>query len=226
VKDLALPLKILISPLKTFTQLAQSPNVKGLISLSAFVVIAVAAALYASATRIYLTINGNSQPTSFLVTDAFNSWFTANLAVSLFGVLFYWLVFATGLALLSRLFAGKQVSLRVVFPDLAYLLSVFVILYAVRAAMYLALPTIPFGINYWPPAGDTDVNAAVNLMTETWSPLYVYQFGYFFSMAVYVWLIILGAIAVKALREISWSKSILVSAACFFIPLFLQIGPV
>lgn len=196
---------------------------KGLISLSALVVIVIAAALYASATRIYLTIN--SQLTSFLVTDAFNSWFTANLAVSLFGVLFYWLVFATGLALLSRLFAGKKVSLRIVFPDLAYLLSVFVVLYAVRAAMYLALPTIPFGINYWPPAGDTDVSAAVNLMTGTWSPLYVYQFGYFFSMAAYVWLIILGAIAVKTLREISWSKSLLVSAACFFIPLFLQIGP-
>lgn len=223
VKDLVLPFKILISPFKTFTQLAQNPNVKGLISLSALIIIVIAATLYASAARIDLMIN--NQSTSFLATDAFNSWFASNLAASLISVLLYWLVLATGLAMLSRMFAGKQVSLRVVFPDLAYLLSVFVILYAVRAAMYLALPTIPFGINYWPPAGDTDVNAAVNLMTETWSPLYVYQFGYFFNMVAYVWLIVLSAIAVKTLREISWSKSLLISAACFFITLFLQIGP-
>lgn len=223
VKDLFLPFKILISPFKTFTQLAQNPNVKGLISLSALIIIFIAATLYTSAMRINLTIN--NQSTSFLATDAFNSWFASNLAASLVSILLFWLVLATGLALLSRMFAGKQVSLRVVFPDLAYLLSVFVVLYAVRAAMYLALPTIPFGINYWPPVGDTDVNDALKLMTETWSPLYAYQFGYIFNMVAYVWLIVLSAIAVKTLREISWSRSLLVSAACFFITLFLQIGP-
>lgn len=222
VKDLVLPFKILISPFKTFAQLAQNPNVKGLISLSALTIIAIAATLYASAARTDLTIN--NQHTSLLATGTFNSWFTSNLAISLISVLLYWLVFATGLALMSRMFAGKQVSLRAVFTDLAYLLSVFVVLYAVRAAMYLALPTISFGISYWPPVGDTDVNAAVNLMKETWSPLIVYQFGYIFSIVAIVWLIILGAIAVKALREISWSKALAVSAAGSFITLFI-FGP-
>ncbi len=222
-KDLILPFKILISPFRTFSQLAQKPNVKGLISLSALFFVVIAATLYASAARIDLMING--QRTSFLLTDAFNSWFASNLAISLFSVLLFWLIFATGLALLSRILSGKQVSLRVVLPNLAYLLSVFVILYAVRTVMYLALPTISFGISYWPPVGDTDVNAALKLMTETWSPLYVYQFGYYFNMVAFVWLIILGAIAVKALREISWSKALVVSAAGFFIALFL-FGPV
>ena len=221
-KDLILPFKILISPFRTFSQLAQKPNAIGLISLSALVFAVIAATLYASAARIDLMING--QRTSFLVTDAFNSWFSNNLAYSLVSTLLYWFIFASGLALLSRILGGKQVSWRVVFPGLAYLLSVFIILYAVRAVMYFALPSLPFEIGYWPPVGDTDVSAAVKLMSDTWGPLYVYQFGNYFTLVTFVWLTILGAAAVKALREISWGKAVAVSAVGFFITLFL-FGP-
>jgi len=222
MNDLVLPFKILISPLKTFSQLSQSPSVKGLISLSVLVVVTIAASLYASAMRIDLNIN--SQPTSLAVTNGFSSWFVNNLAISLFYVVMYWLVFASGLALLSRTFGGKQVSLRVVFLGFAYVLPVFIVLYAVRALIYLALPSIPFGISYWPPVGETDVNAATKLMTDTWGPFLAYQFGTYFTFVAFVWLIALGAIAVKALRELSWGRALMVSAVAFFIALFL-FGP-
>jgi len=213
---------ILVSPIKTFSQLAQKPSAKGLVSLSALILLVTATALYASATKIDLEING--QRTSFLVTEAFNSWFASNFATSTLGILLYWLIFATGLALISKVFGGKEVSWRVLFLGLAYLLSVFIILYAVRAAMYLSLPSIPFKISYWPPVGETDINATIKLMTETWSPLYAYQLGTIFTFIAFAWLVILGAIAVRAFRQVSWGKATAVSLIGFTITLFLM-GP-
>jgi len=219
IKDMILPFKILISPLKTFKQLAREPRSKGLISLSALILVVTAAALYASATKIDLDING--QPTSFLVTDAFNGWFASNFASSAVSILLYWLIFASGLALISKTFGGKEVSWRVMFLGLAYLLSVFIILYAVRAAMYLALPSLYFSNSSWPPMGEDQVNAALDLITKNWGPLYAYQFLTFFPLVVFAWLVMLGAIAVKTLREVSWAKAIAVSVIGFTVTLLL-----
>lgn len=222
MKDIVLPFKVLISPIKTFSQLALNPSWKGLVSLSALILVANAAALYASAAKIILNIDG---PTSFLVTDAFNGWFASNLASSSLSILLYWLLFASILVLISRLIGGKEVSWRVLLLSFAYLLSVFIILYAVRAVMYLALPSIYFDmVSSWPPMDEAQVDAVLNRMTESWGSLYVYQFGTIFTFVAFVWLVILGAIAVKALREVSWGKAVAVAVIGFSIALFL-FGP-
>jgi len=215
-----LPFKILISPIRAFSQLAQKPSVKGLVPLSALILVATAAAVYASATKIDLQIDG--QRTSFLVTEAFNGWFASNFASSAFSILLYWLIFASGLALVSRMFGGKEVSWRVSLPSLAYLLSVFIIIYAVRAAMYLTLPSLYFeGISSWPPMNQSEVDAVFSLITERWSSLFAYQFLTFFPFVAFAWLVLLGAIAVRALREISWGRALAVSVIGFSITLLL-----
>jgi hypothetical protein len=136
IKDFILPFKILVSPLRAFSQFAQKPGGKGLISLAALILVSAAATIYASATKIDLNING---PTNLILTDTFNGWFVNTLAYTISNLLLFWLAFAVGLTLISRLGGGKQISSRVLLVGFGYLLSVFIVVYVVRAAMYLAL---------------------------------------------------------------------------------------
>jgi len=222
VKDLALPFRILISPLKTFRQLAQNPNLKGYVSLSALLVVLTATTVYAFASKIFLNINGR---TSFLATDLFNSWFTSNFASTLFYIVFYWLIFASGLALISKTVGGKETSWRALFIVLGYLLSVFIILYAVRTVLYLSLPPLYFEqSSSWPPVEQVEADAALTLISQDWGRLYTYQFLTYFPLIAFAWLVILGAIAVKVLREVSWARALMVSVIGLFITLFL-FGP-
>lgn len=220
IREIFLPFTILISPIKAFSQLAQRPAAKGLISVSALVLIAAAAAQYASATKIIIEING--EPTSFVATDLFVTWLTNIFLSTSFSILLYWLVLASGLALISRTFGGKQISWRVLYVSFGYLLSVFMVLYAVRAVVYLTLPSLYFeNVSSWPPLDQVQVDYALNLMAENWGSNYVYQFGSFFTLVAFVWLVVLGAIAVKTIREISWRKAAAVSIIGFSITLFL-----
>jgi len=217
IKDIVLPFKILISPLKTFRQLAQKPDAKGLVSLSAVLLLVTAASLYASATKIDINIDG--QRTSLTATNVFNGWFASSVAITILSILLYWLVFASGLALISRILGGKEISLRALFVCLAYMLSVSVVLYAVRVVVYLALPSVYFETSSsWPPV---DVDAASNLFEQSWSPLFAFQFGTVFTFVAFLWLVLLGAIAVRAQREFTWGKAFAVSFAGFSITLLL-----
>ena len=217
--DLLLPLRVLVTPIRTFTQLAQRPAAKGLATLAALILIILAAAQYATATKIFLTIN--DQPTGFIATDSFANWFTSTLTSTSFFILVYWLITAASMALVSRFFGGKQVKLRSSLVILAYLLSVFMVLYAVRTITYLALPPITFATGSWPPVDEAATNSALDLIHQNWGSLLVYQFGSYFTFVALVWLVFLGAIAVKAMREISWTKASLVSVTGFMIAVLL-----
>jgi len=217
--DLLLPIRVLVTPIRTFAQLAQKPTAKGLITLAALLVIIVAASQYVTATRIYLTIN--DQPTSFVLTDSFINWFTNILESTSIFIVLYWLIIAASLALISRFFGGKVVKLRTSLVIFAYLLSVFVVLYAVRAITYMALPPITFAAGSWPPVDETAINAALELISQNWGGLLIYQFGSYFTFVALVWLVLLGAVAVKTMREISWTKASLVSVTGFMIAVLL-----
>jgi hypothetical protein len=206
-------------PLKTFGQLAQRPTTKGLVTLAVLIFVVAAAAQYATATKIFLTIDGQS--TSFIATESFANWFTNILTSTSFYVVLYWLIFASGLALVGRFFGGKEVKLRNSLVILAYLLSVLIVLYAVRAVTYLALPPITFETGSWPPVEQAAKDAALSRISQDWGSLLVYQFGSYFTLVSFAWLILLGAVAVKAVREISWTKASLVSVAGFMIAFFL-----
>lgn len=215
-----LPFKVLISPSKAFNEIAQNPSFKGLFPLSALILVVIAATLYAFASKIVLNING---PTSLLATDFFPSWYTNVFVSTLVYIILYWSVFASSLALLSKMLGGKETSWRAVLVVLASLLSVFIILYAVRALMYLALPSIYFTDNSsWPPVSQSpEESAAFALFSQSWSSLSVYQFLNFFPWFALAWLVALGAMAIRALREVSWTRATIVSVICFAIALIL-----
>jgi len=219
IMDLMLPFRVLVTPLRTFGQLAQRPTAKGLVTLAALILGVIALAQYATATRIFLTVN--DQPTSFVATDSFTNWFTNILASTSFFVVLYWLIIAAGLALVSRFFGGKEVKLRNSLVIFAYLLSVFVVLYAVRAVTYMALPPITFETGSWPPVDQAAIDAALERISQNWGNLFIYQFGSYFTFVSLVWLVLLGTIAVKTMRDISWGKASLVSVTGFMIAVLL-----
>jgi Yip1 domain len=207
--DLLLPLRVLVSPIRTFTQLAQRSTAKGLITLAALIVLIVAAAQYATATRVYLTID--SQSVNFTATASFTTWFAGILGSTISFIVLYWLIIAASLALIGRFFGGKAIGLRTALVIFSYMLSVFIVLYAVRTITYLSLPPITFDVSSWPPTDEVAINAALERISQNWGSLLVYQIGSYFTFAALAWLIILGAIAVKTMREISWTRAALVS---------------
>ena len=215
-RDLAMPLRVLASPFGAFKQLATNPTPKGLVSLVAFVIVASAAALYASATRIVLTID--SQYVGFSATSVFSNWFLGALTMTLFSIALYWLTAAAGLALISRFSfkSSKVISLRTSFVIFGYLLSVFVVLYVVRAALYFALPQITFTSSTLP-----EIDEVRTLVTQNWAPLPVYQLFEYSAYAAFVWLFLLGAIAIRAMKEISWFKACMISLTGFLLTLTL-----
>jgi len=218
--DLILPFKVLVMPLGTFRQLAQRPAAKGLVTLAALILVVSALGHYAFATKIILRVDG--QLTSFLATSGFADWFTRTFAQTLsLYILMYWFMFALGLALAGRSFKGRETTLRNSFVILGYLLSVLVVLYAVRAVMYLALPSIPFEISSWPPSEQVEIDNVVTLISEIWRPLFIYQFGMYFSLVAFAWLVLLGGVAVKTMREISWAKASIVTFVGFLFPVVL-----
>lgn len=219
VKQMLLPLKILISPVKTFGQLVHKSALKGLLSLSALILVATAATLYTFATKVFVNIN--DQPTSFLAADSFSNWYISYLVSTTFGIVVYWLIFATGLVLISRMLGGKDISFRILFPDLAYLLSVFVILYAVRTVVYWTLPSLYFSeLSHWPPINDAEISSAVSVIEKNWGSL-PSEIDFIFSFASFAWLAILGTAAVKVLRELQWKRAILVSVIAITFTFFL-----
>jgi len=219
-KDLALPFRILISPLNTFKQLAANPTAKGLVSIVALVIVVSAVAVYTSATKIVLTIDG---PVGFTVTSSFMNWFLGALTTTVISIALYWLTVAAALALISRFaFRGsKAISLRTSLVVFGYLLSVFIVLYAARAVMYSTLPPIPFPSSTWPPTIQTEKDEADRLITQNWTPLPAAQLLYYSTWVAFVWLALLGTIAVKTMKEISWFRAALVSVTGFLLTLTL-----
>ena len=215
-RDLAMPAKIIVSPFDAFKQLATNPTAKGLISLVAFVILVSAAALYASATKIVLTVDG--QYVGFIATSGFSNWFLGALTMTLFSIALYWLTAAASLALISRFSfkSSKVISLRTSFVIFGYLLSVFVVLYVVRAALYFALPQITFTSSTLP-----EIDEVRTLVTQNWAPLPVYQLFEYSAYAAFVWLFLLGAIAIRAMKGISWFKACMISLTGFLLTLTL-----
>lgn len=220
VSDVFLPFKVLISPSKAFDQLVQNPSLKGLIPLSALILVAVAATVYAFAGKIFLNINGE---TSLLATSFFANWYASAFLSTIFYLLMYWGVIASGLALLSKTFGGKSAPWRSVLVALTCLLSVFIVLYVVRTLMYLALPSIYFSQNSsWPPISQSPEESAVlTMFNQNWASLLVYQFMNFFPWVALAWLSVLGAVAIKALRQISLTRASIVSVICVVIGIVL-----
>ena len=100
------PLKVLVSPFKTFREMSQNPQAKGLLLVLALLLAATAGTQYTSASKIFLVING--QPTSLLNSNIFTGYMISSLVDIALIFLANWIIYAGALFLLVKAFGEKE----------------------------------------------------------------------------------------------------------------------
>jgi len=135
---LALPLKVIISPFKALKEIAQTPDIKGIVLIAGLVLLATAGLYYAYSVKVFFLINGT--PTSFLSSNMFSGFITSVLTQSVLLFAFNWLIYAGVLFLVMRAFGQKGGSWRLFFILVGYAFSVMIIQSAVSALLIATLP--------------------------------------------------------------------------------------
>lgn len=214
------PLKVLVSPFKTFKEMTQNPQVKGLIVLIALLLAATAGTQYASASKVFLRIN--TQPTSLLASNMFAGYMISSLVD--IAIIFFanWIIYAGALFLLIRAFGEKGGRWRSFFILVGYVFSVFIIRMGVTAALILTLPNLPVAISTWPPATENDYTTYINQVDAIWTPTLASQVASFLTWIFYGWFVILGVAAVHASVEITRGKAAMISVGAYLINFILS----
>jgi hypothetical protein len=221
LKSLIYPFEVLFSPLKAFKKIAQYPDIKGLVTVVGLVLLASAGLQSFWASKIFLTING--QPTSLIATDYFSNFLLQGLMQSVLIFAFNWLIFAGALLLIASVLGAKGGGWRPFFILVGYAFSVFIVRTAITAALVSTLPQLSFSFSVWPPASEADVTLAQDQISAVWGPTFAFQAGAYFNLIIDAWLVILGAIAVRAYREVAWSKAATISVTAYLVYFTLRL---
>jgi len=225
LKALVYPFNVLVSPLKTFKQMVQYPDIMGLALIIGLLLLSSAVVQYAAASKIILNIN--AQPVSLLESSYFQSLLITGMIESVFLFVLNWAIFAGALLLITTLMGAKGGSWRLSFILVGYAFTVFVVRTVITAALVSTLPQLNLSnLSSWPPSTETEQTYYFNQVNSVWGPSVASQALQVVNFAVDVWLVILGTIAVRVYREISWSKAaiIAVTAYLMFFTLRLFLG--
>lgn len=214
LKSLVYPFEVIVSPFKAFQKIAQNPDVRGFVLIVGLILLATAGVQFPSASKIVLTID--TTPTSLLATNLFSGFLFSAMIETVFVFLLNWLIYAGALLVIARMLGEKRSPWRPFFILVGYAFSVFIIRVAVTAAMISTLPQIDFQLASWPPATQADATLASDKINAIWGPTLVFQVGLYFNLLIDAWLVMLGAIAVHASGEISWSKAAMISVTAYF----------
>ena len=223
---LALPLKVIISPFKALKEIAQTPDIKGIVLIAGLVLLATAGLYYAYSVKVFFLINGT--PTSFLSSNMFSGFIISVLTQSVLLFAFNWLIYAGVLFLVMRAFGQKGGSWRLFFILVGYAFSVMIIQSAVSALLIATLPEIHFSsLSTWPPSTQDEITIANAGIQENWGPTPAYQalayFNFPYVNLIDIWLVMLSVIIVHTFGEISWGKAAAISVTAFVLRFFLKI---
>jgi len=220
LKAMFSPLKVLFSPVKTFREAAQDPQIKGLALVLALLLATTAITQYVSALKISLIIN--NQPTSLLASGLFTEYMLSTLVYMVLIFFFNWIIYAGALLLLIKAFGGKGGPWRPFFMLAGYVFSVYIVRMGVTAVLISTLPDLPLELTTWPPISEDDHRVYVDQVNALWAPTLALQMMPFLIWIVYGWFMILGAVAVRASKEIAWGKAAMVSLGAFLINFMLS----
>lgn len=212
------PLKVLISPFKTFREMAQNPQVKGLVVVLALILVATGGIQYVSATKIFL-----AQQTSLLASNMFTGYMLSSLMDTALTFFVNWIIYACVLILLTKVFGGNARPWRTIFILIGYAFSVFIVRIAVTTVLISTLPELHLAISTWPPATKADYTVYVNQFNAIWAPTLASQTASFLVWIVYVWFVMLGAIAVHASTGITRGKATIISVSAYMINFILNL---
>jgi len=218
---IAYPFRVIVSPLKAFKEIAQNRSVLGAVVLFALILVTNAASLYASASKIILTID--ESPVSLLASGMFSDFMltsSAETAISFFTI---WFVYASVLFLLMRILGEKGERWLPFFILISYVFSVFIIRAIVTSILISTLPDLPLDLSKWPPATIEDYTVYTDKFNAVWAPTLASQVTTFVFLIVYGWFIGLSAVAVHASREIAWRKALMISLIAYLVNFTLSL---
>jgi len=220
IELLASPFKVIVSPFKAFTNIAQNPDVKGVILVAGLVLLATTGAFYAGASKLTWTVD--DQFTSLLTSNMFGGYIISGLTEITFVFFTTWVIFAGALLFISRAFGQQEGSWRTFFVVIGYVLSVFIIRMAVDAFLISTLPAIPMSFP-WPPATEEQANQFLEMIRNMWSPTLAYQLRSYVILGTDIWMVGLGAIAVRAMQTVRWGKALIFSVTAYLVIFMLRL---
>ncbi len=217
--------RVLYSPLKAFEEIAKTPDVKGPLLILLITLLASVSAQYIGSSKILLqTESGTYIPLT--ATDLFSDRLISTLTATMFSFFLNWLIYGAAFLLILKVFRAKEGPWHLLFIIIGYTFIVAAVFVLVNAILISTLPTINFDFKTWTQAFlEMNVEAQDSVFQEfekNWAPLLAFQIGSYLFIAVEVWTVALGAIAIHFLREVSWNKAIIISAIVSVVSLFLR----
>jgi len=225
LKSLVYPIKVIVSPFKAFKEIAQNPDIKGLVLIVGLVLLATVGAYYAQSSKVFILINDTS--TSLLASNTFANNILPILTQTALLFIMNWVIYAGVLLLVLRAFREKGGSWRPFFVLIGYAFSILIMQAAVSALLIATLPEIHFSnLSTWPPTTQDEVTMANDKIQETWGSIPAFQALTYLTFPyinfIDIWLVMLSVVAVRAFTEITWTKAVMISTTAFLLRFFLR----
>jgi hypothetical protein len=162
---------------------------------------------------------------SFVTLSFYSQWFVSSLMSTTVDVLIRWLLYAALIWLIIKMFHGKTGPLNILFIVIGYTFCNRIVQAPVDALLISTLPPLNFPLKAWKPiAGEEGVASKLlsKIYEKEWYNTLPYNLSIFLTLAIYVWTIALGTIALRFLGEIEWKKAAAVSSIAYIMSIFLR----
>lgn len=214
-------LKVLYSPVNAFKEIIQKPDIKGPIIILVLVLVATVGRQYAVGSKIF--IQSDSQEfVSLLATDLVSSFIGGSLINSGIDFFLVWILYTGIILVVAVAFHEKIGSRRTLFTVLGYTFIVTVVSILISALLISTFPTVNFPVSSWPPATEDDAILVQGYMEEFWYSTLAFQFVFYISFIMDLWVAALCAISIRSLGELTWGKAILFSFTAYIVTFVLR----
>jgi len=149
-----------------------------------------------------------------LITGEFSMLLPSLLIQVVLNFAMNWILWAGILIIVAKLFQEDLGRWNIFFVIIGYSFIATVVYTLVNAVPLSTLPLLNVPL---------DADAFNALLDASWRPLLAYQLGLYIPVIGEVWIAALGAVAVRLLKETTWSKAATISAVAFAIRFLLRL---
>ena len=153
------------------------------------------------------------------------TWLFSTITSSFFNIFLRWLVFAVLLWLTVRVFNPEGSPFRTLLIMVGYSFAIMFVYLPLELLSISQLPPLYFAHRIVFPLSAREIAMAStltsNIYATNWTSKAAYTAFIGTEYASYAWMIAMFAIGLRAMRNISWKRSIAVCVVSYFIALFL-----
>jgi len=158
---------------------------------------------------------------SFLTTESLGNYIAFSLMSTVIGFFLTWIVYVGSFFIVSLGAHQRIGSWRALFVVIGYAFAIAIPGILVRAILYSTFPALSFPISSWLPSTSDDYIRAGVIIEHYWYPNIVYQYSPFANLILDIWIVVLCAVSIRALGELSWKRAAVFTAFAYFIKFFL-----